>query len=125
MISKVRLEDQRIFRSIASAPVDERKHLINQFDKKVAYRLKGHLEKLIQQRKGYKITNKVDFDRLKTALKPHAAAVQVILDKKNDRKKGKAVPDPRRGQKGGWIFSLLIGALAPLIVDLISKAISG
>lgn len=116
---KIKESDADLFRSIAAIPSEQvRERMVDKFDKKTVDRLKLHLEKLIRQRKGYKISDPKDFADLKEALKPHAKIVDKLLEKSKLKK------DPR-AQKGGWIFSVLVAILAPIVVDLITKAVTG
>lgn len=114
--------DKDLFRSLADVrDVSSRKKLIDHLSEPTAKRLEKHVKGLVLQKTGYKIKNPADRAALQTALQPHKPLLKRFVGREQQVERD---GPPFRKQRGGWIFSVILATLIPVVVDLISRAVS-
>jgi hypothetical protein len=109
--------------------VEARRHVIDHLGEVPAKRLAAHLKGLILQQPGYKVRGSEDREALKAALAPHRKNLQRFLGSSEGAASsggggGEGGGFDHRRMRGGFIFSLILGALVPVLVDLVVKAAS-
>jgi hypothetical protein len=106
--------------------VEARRHVIDHLGKVPAKRLAAHLKGHLLQQPGYRVRDSEDREALKAALAPHRKDLQRFLQSSKGAASsgggGEGGGFDHRRMTGGFIFSLILGALVPVLVDLVVKA---
>lgn len=89
---------------------------ISNLDESALQALCNRLSNFVKQRPGYKLSEE-NKTKVKTALEPHKKIIKRLISS------GKKRPYVVRKQRGGAIVSLILGAVIPIIADLVYRGI--
>ena len=122
-LSSTKKADCELFSVLLRLPRRERTRFIHKYLRpNLQRRMTEHVARLLYNAPAY-IGDSPDYCRKITdTLKPHKDLIEAFI-RKSRRKKLKR-PYDLSGQKGGALFSLIIGGLLPLLADVIIRAVS-
>lgn len=117
-----RVSDTGLLRALAQIPnPKDRAYLVSHLHPDCIASLCQHLKGFIDQ-KTHILPEGQDKLRVRKALEPHKQILHRVISKSLKKKLKR--PLNLRTQKGGAIFSTIVAAVAPLLISLISKALS-
>ena len=106
---RVKKSDQRLLTALRSVPnVADRNVIVRSLCQSSLDVCKRHVKLLLQgKRRGYRLEVGEERDALRKSLRPHKRRLRDLVE--------------NRSQRGGWLNSLLISSLVPLVAQLLEE----
>lgn len=123
-LSSKKKEDCELFSFLLKLPLKERTRFIHKYvAPNLQHRMTEHVARLVWNPPPY-IRDSAEYcEKIHKTLHPHKELINAFINKARRRKNLKK-PYKLTGQKGGAIFSLIIGGLLPLLADIIIRSVS-